>query len=361
MPKTAPAPTRPPAKDPCARVRDLTRFAEADAPAISALLDACSPVGDARSLSAETVKSYVNSLYSISSKCLRGKQVAQGVVSSACGDDRISLRKRMRKEFPNPATYATMLNAIASLFNHASDALEACPAEAQAFWRTEVLMASAAARERRMNNVASVDLRGKWFRLDDLDTAIETAREHVAAGRDPQQPRTTAATLNMRLLWLVIARFTPPHRRDYGRLRILKAMREVRDGENAIVVHRTGRVTAVLQEYKTGGAYGRFEHKMPDNVATEVRASLDTLPREYLFTKQDGSAMGDVNFGDVFVKGTFERHLGKPATMNTLRRVWVDHIKRGDYTWAEREDFAKVMNHSLMTQIMHYETVHRDA
>jgi hypothetical protein len=337
-----------------AHTRDVSRFPLADRAAVQALLDAHYS-GTIRSK--DTVAHYISSLYAIATKCLTRDRPSLVRAISAEAE---ALRKCMRRKIPVLSTYIAALNGILALFNHASGKVGGGH-KVQAFWRAEQMDANAALAQQRKNNVVTERMYDKEFKLHELDRAIALARLDVERGT-PGSPHTASWTAAQQLLWLVMARHVPPHRRDYGTVRIVPALKDVGDAENGMVVPRGGRaITLVLNEYKTAHHYERFEQRMPDCVASEIRASLKSLPRDYLFIKKGTEPMGDEYFG-LWVRKAFEKYLRKSATMNTLRRAWVAWIADpvNKFTLAEREAYAQQMNHSLMTQIMHYTKVERN-
>jgi hypothetical protein len=172
--------------------------------------------------------------------------------------------------------------------------------------------------------------------------------------------RASETTRNLQLLWLVMAMHMPPKRLDFGCTRVVRAEHDARPGENTIVVSKApGAVKLILAQYKTVGRYEKYTETLDNTVAAEVRSSLHALPRQYLFVTQDLEPMGDDYFG-VWLERTFRKRLGKHATANALRRAWVrERADPTKYTIAEREELARQMNHSLITQFMHYGLVDR--
>jgi len=339
-----------------AKVRDLSRFPEADRPAVKALLD-CYETGKIES--PETVTGYVRSLHSIASKCL-SEQSGRASLIQSLGQDAKDLRMCLRRQVRVLSTYVTLIYAIIALYNHAPGHVPGGH-EVQAFWRIEQKESHAALIHMNKNNVIAPDKRHKEFTLGELDAAIDKARADV--GRGPPSGKSTAPwTESQQLLWLVIAKHVPPQRRDYGAMRVVRTSTEARKSENAMVVPPDDAVAAtlVLGNYKTSKYYGRIEQRMPAEVSDEIRRSLRALPREYLFVKNHTQAMGDEYFG-FWARNAFEKYLGKPVTINSLRRAWVAWI--GDpvnkFTLAEREQFAHRMGHSLSEQFMHYTKVDR--
>jgi hypothetical protein len=211
----------------------------------------------------------------------------------------------LRRKVPVLSTYTTALNGILSLFNHAPGSVGGGH-EVQAFWRAEQKDAHAALAEQNKNNVVTDEMRDKEFKLHELDGAIANARADVERGI-PESAHTAPWTKVQQLLWLVIAWNVPPYRRDYGKMRIVRSLEDVRGDENAMVVPRGKKsaATLCLNEYKTARHYERFTQRMPEVVTAEIRASLKALPRNYLFVKRDMEPMGDEYFG-FWVRKAFE-------------------------------------------------------
>jgi hypothetical protein len=337
-----------------AQIRDVSRFPEADRPAVQALLDS---YAKRKIESPETVAGYVRSLHSIASKCL-SKQSGRTSLVQSIANDTDGMRRCLRSKVRVLSTYVTLNYGIIALFKHAPGHVPGGH-EVQAFWRIEQRDAHAALKVQNKHNVVAPDKRNKEFVLSELDEPIAKARADVSRG-GPSSRSTAPWTENQQLLWLVIAKNVPPHRRDYGAMRIVRTLREVIDGENAMVVPRSGAATLVLGNYKTVKHYKRFEQRMPAEVSDEIRRSLHALPRKYLFVKRDMQPMGDEYFG-FWARNAFEKYLGKPVTVNSLRRAWVTWISNPEnkLTIAEREQYAKEMNHSLDMQFMRYTRVDR--
>lgn len=330
-----------------AQTLDVTRFVPSDRPVVLDLIRAYSA---RKIVSPVTAENYVYSLYNIASNCAP----SVGIVSSLSQSPE-RLFACMERKFTTVSTLLNSLNGIVAIYNHARPGRVKGGHRIQAFWRAKQLDASVAVSAQSKNNVMTEKKRNNTMNLSELDDAIRRVRTGEA-----RRGHASEATWIMQLLWLVIARNVPPKRLDYGHMRVVGALREVKPAENAIVVPKgKGSVQIVLGNFKTERTYKTYTETVNDTVSAEVRSSLRDLPREYLFVQQDMSPMSGPYFGS-WMQSTFKTHLGKHATSNALRRAWVREMADPNkYTIAEREELAHKMNHSLLTQFMHYGLVDR--
>lgn len=336
----------------------MARFSGVDRIAISALIAAYHR-GEIRSSS--TMDTYTDAIFAIVSNCL----APGGSLLTSLHREPKALRDRIRRKYPNVSTYLTRLDGIMALYNFCPDGMISGGAKVEAFWRAERNKAANERNDLAKNNVMTEKLRGNTLYLDDLDRAIgRILNGDPPIGRSGMQSdpaQSWKGTSNMQHLWLVIARHVPPKRRDYGRVRVVRAMKDVDPRENAIVVPRSnsGVVKLALGNYKNDRYGGQYTEDLPANVAQQVRESLRDIPRKYLFVKRDLEPMGDEYFGE-WVTRTFKLHLGKHATANALRRAWVrEEADPRLKTIAEREELARKMNHSITTQMQSYSVVDR--
>ena len=221
------------------------------------------------------------------------------------------------------------------------------------FWRDALAEAGQATRACVSHNVLSDREKAAMPSFDAIKAAI--GRLNRGTGGPHVDIRQS-----LELLWLLIALKVPAKRADYGQLGVVSALDKVPGNANAMVVPRsTGGAVLVLQSYKTQHIHGRYEEEMPPEVTQAIRASLAAFPRSHLFVAADGAPFKSNATWAQWATRTFEKHLGNRATVNGLRKAWVQmYGLPGKVTHARQVELARAMLHSHSVQQAFY--VHVD-
>ena len=103
----------------------------------------------------------------------------------------------------------------------------------------------------------------------------------------------------------------------------------------------------ILNKYKTANLYGKQTKKLSKDMGRLIRASLEKEPREYLFTKPDGTQYKDGSLSNHLIK---VYHFG----VNDIRRARINALINGEHTLEERETLAKEMMSSVNQQEFTY-------
>jgi len=257
--------------------------------------------------------------------------------------------KKLQKAYPNTVTRKTIVTSIVSVFKHNPD-FEALHKKQASEWRVRQRHLSEMEQAIRDNNVVTDAMRAK---LPDIAAVSEIAEKLKV---DP--PGLDSKKKSMQHLLLRMMVDMPPKRSDLGSVKVCGAATPVPEhGRNAkrpnvdgnfVVVHRTGPITLVLQDYKTSKFYGTFVERLPDGISKDVRESLKKYPRQHVFEDKDGKPYDGHAFGE-YVKRTFKEYTNKPSGINAIRHAYIIATTKGK-TKAERRKIATSMNHSLNQQ-----------
>jgi hypothetical protein len=115
----------------------------------------------------------------------------------------------------------------------------------------------------------------------------------------------------------------------------------------------------VLNEYKTYKIYGSLVEKLPHELVTVIKESLEAFPRNYLFVGQIGeNRMQPYTRGEsyaVFVQRAFMTHFGKSMGVQLWRKVYNgEQVDFNNESYEELERKAMLSGHSIGTQILIY-------
>ena len=257
--------------------------------------------------------------------------------------------KKLQKAFPNTVTRKTIVTSIVSVFKHNPE-FEALHKKQATEWRVRQRHLSEMEQAIRDNNVVTDAMRAK---LPDIAAVSEIARKMQAG---PPGLDTKKKSMQHLLLRMMVD--MPPKRSDLGSVKVCPASTPVPEhGRNSkmpavsgnfVIIHRSGPLTLVLQDYKTSKFYGTFVEKLTDTISKDVRESLKAYPRQYVFEDKDGKPFDGHAFGE-FVKRTFKEHTNKSSGINAIRHAYIIAATKGK-TKAERRKIATSMNHSLNQQ-----------
>jgi hypothetical protein len=139
----------------------------------------------------------------------------------------------------------------------------------------------------------------------------------------------------------------PPMRADFGSVAIYEKLPANHYG-NYILLGKKG-VKLVVSQYKTAKTLGTIMLDLPTDLVREIRASLKTMPRQFLFTDSYGKPFTDNGFSK-FVSTRFKEVFGKPLTINILRHSFVSSLDFNKMSIEQKMEIGKVMGHSYIQQ-----------
>jgi len=176
-----------------------------------------------------------------------------------------------------------------------------------------------------------------------------TSYEEITEKYQELKKKTPHNTLksSQQFLLLSILVHLRPKRADLGAVKIYKEDDPRKTDENYIVLRTEGGSSyLVMNLYKTSKYYQTVEEDLPEELTKDLRISLGRHPRDYVFTKEDGTPMSN-NTYSVFVKHIFEELFGRSTGVSLLRHIYItEKLDFDDMTIQEQEDEAKLMLHT---------------
>ena len=176
-----------------------------------------------------------------------------------------------------------------------------------------------------------------------------TSYEEITEKYQELKKKTPHNTLksSQQFLLLSILVHLRPKRADLGAVKIYKEDDPRKTDENYIVLRAEGGSSyLVMNLYKTSKYYQTVEEDLPEELTKDLRISLGRHPRDYVFTKEDGTPMSN-NTYSVFVKHIFEELFGRSTGVSLLRHIYItEKLDFDDMTIQEQEDEAKLMLHT---------------
>lgn len=174
--------------------------------------------------------------------------------------------------------------------------------------------------------------------------------EDIIKMRDAQPCGSDAALL------LSMYSLIAPRRSDFDSVRIYPEPPPEGTTGNYMVIPARGRAYLMLTEYKTARKYHAVSEDLPNTLVAQIRASLKSRQKpeskEYLFVApstglphKSGSAFSQ--WANALLRRTFHTRL----TLTLLRHSHISALSFGDMTGAEREEKARLMGHSVLTQM----------
>lgn len=241
----------------------------------------------------------------------------------------------LQKAYPSFTTRKNMLTLILVLFRE-DPKLKA---------KTET-----ATRWRKLHDdlVRIQDAKVKRSEPEDKQIALYTSFEEIEKAYNTMKKQTPHSTQkdSYKFLLLSVLVHLRPKRADLGSVKIYKENDPRKTDENYIVLRKKGTSYLVMNLYKTSQYYQTVEEDFPPELTKDVQASLARWPRDYLFTKENGTPMSN-NTYSVFVKHIFEQVFGRKTGVSLLRHIYIsEKLDLDDMTLQEQEDEAKYMLHT---------------
>jgi hypothetical protein len=150
-------------------------------------------------------------------------------------------------------------------------------------------------------------------------------------------------------LLLSMYTYIPPLRQDFNHIKIYTKTPRVDTG-NYIVLNKKVK-KLVMNDYKTSNIYGRFEKTLPEPLVEVIKASLNSLPREFLFTDVEGQPYTEANSFTVFSNRALKQAFNNnKISVSMLRHSFISSQDFNTLTEGEKKTLARDMGHSVAQQ-----------
>ena len=205
-------------------------------------------------------------------------------------------------------------------------------------WRICIDKSDAGRKVKELNNIASENEIAKYVPYDTCLSILKNM---------PDEFIQTKVLFGVYLL-------IPPVRNDYWNCRIISNDDQdqvITSNYNYIEIHKDGKMTFHINQYKTSKIYGPIITPCPDELSNIISKSLIQLPRTHLFIRGDGSPY---KTGCEFTAWANARISActnnKTMSILTFRHVFLSRMEIKTKTPIELFELSKQMGHSLITQ-----------
>jgi len=278
---------------------------------------------------------------------------ALGAIGEYCGPDGFAqaivskpklLHSCICKRWSHPPTCARMISSVVSALKYDSKLGTASTRE---FWRERLREALDRATLLAKDNVLTSREMKTMPGFDEMRKALQTLSE--------EEPHASLQT-SQEYLWLMIATTVVPKRADWGQLAIVAPKGRVPNGCNALILPPKPKQAILrLRFYKTDSSHQEYTETLSSELTEQIRESLASHPRKFLFVGRDGSAFKSRDSWRQWVQRKFTKHLKHKATVNGLRKIWVQTFANpSESTILEQEELARKMLHTAKTQRDYY-------
>jgi hypothetical protein len=247
-------------------------------------------------------------------------------------------------EAHKPATVRTYASAVINL-------LRASGREGDRVfkdWKKALARTHKATDEQYGKSALTDRQRANWVSWDDLVEARKRLAERTRAiGPGPLKPGQRAAV--ERHLLMSLFTLLPPRRNEYGTVEFVAERKRHKRVGNYYMLGADAEDYIVLNDYKTAKSHGREVIKVPDELVTVVRRSLELFPRTHMFAGRDGTgAAGNAYINRLFKGVVPGKTLGSGIVRKIAKTTWED------LKLPQAHRLAKRMGHSLGTAEQFY-------
>lgn len=150
---------------------------------------------------------------------------------------------------------------------------------------------------------------------------------------------------------LLIAFYTliEPIRADYYATEILTDDSQEATEENYIIL-TSQKASLVVKNFKTSKRYEKIENTLSEELIVELRASLELMPRKYLFVTEDKTTPYTRKLFSNWACRALTRVLKQPMTLTALRHIYITKKIQDKTPTKELKEIAKKMGHSRDSQ-----------
>lgn len=234
--------------------------------------------------------------------------------------------KVIREKYSNPKTLKGYLTTVLSCFKHTPELM--VKHEVYAKWLKEYMEFNKMIEDQVITNEPTERQQEGYVPFEEFK-----AKAQNLTGFDK--------------LLVMMYSSIPPMRADFGSVAVYEKL-PANHYANYLLIGKKG-MKLVISQYKTAKTLGTIMLDVPKDLVKEIRASLKTMPRKFLFTDSYGRGYSDNGFTK-FVTTRFKEIFGKPLTINILRHSFVSSLDFNKMSIEEKMSIGKVMGHSYIQQ-----------
>lgn len=145
----------------------------------------------------------------------------------------------------------------------------------------------------------------------------------------------------------------PPLRSDFYKTKIYDSNPRKKTENYIVMSDDEDTAKLYLNKYKTAKRYGTIEALLPETLVTEIRANLQTIPRDYLFVSPRSKRPFDKeNTFNKWANRILKRIFNDKFTLSTLRHIFITRrdLQMETKSGLEQEKLARQMGHSIEQQ-----------
>ena len=254
--------------------------------------------------------------------------------------------RRLKKVYSNINTLRSCMAALKALFKH-NDSLKQSLADAASTYHDLFSALDEQIQDRMRSGKPTLREEKNWVPWNEV---LQKEKDLAAS--------EFGSTRHLLLAFYCLIN---PARQDYGNVELLTKVPGTAHQltkANYIVFDSSSRATLVVNEYKTAKFYGCRKTELTPQLVSIIKASLQAVPRRYLFQDSYGrpytnrssfSRFSNAILADLFAP--------RRATINTLRHSFISGLDYNASSPGELFDHARSMGHSIAQQQLYRKKV----
>ena len=155
---------------------------------------------------------------------------------------------------------------------------------------------------------------------------------------------------HMHRLLLGCYTYIRPLRCEYGRLAIYKRHVPAESVEpNYVLLKGADDATLIISKFKTQKHHDSFRIELPEPLVKDLLASLEELPRDWLFQNVNGDPFGSSQFSK-WASIVFEKIFKRPLTVSLIRHSFINELDFNSMSIVDKKEIASAMGHTVAMQ-----------
>ena len=234
--------------------------------------------------------------------------------------------------YPNPTSYKSHYSTILSLFRY-NPSFKAKNMSHVEKWASSFRGADDEVNKRYESNEPSVKQTAGYVPYSE----IVKARDELPIG-------------HIHRLLLGCYTYVKPLRCEYGRVAIYKSRVPTDDTiEPNYILFDDDKATLFISKFKTQKHHDSFRIVLPDPLIKDLSASLEEVPRNWLFENANGDPFGSSQFSK-WASKVFLKLFNRPLTVSLIRHSFINELDFNTMSIVDKKEIATSMGHTVAMQ-----------